>query len=275
MAEGRDRLTGSRGRYVKAHIIPKALTYRGASDTPFAQAGRDSPPIKRWDSWYDLALVTEDGEKVLTDHDTWAVAELRKHKLVWGSWGPMIALVSSDRVPIPGTPYGLRVVEGVDGKRLRMFLLSVLWRAAASTIPEFNEIQLAGRDLELLRRMLLEPSAEPVDFFPVTLTQLSTMGPIHNLTPLAQYMPLDITRPERQAPIFRFYFDGLIAHFYREISAEDLECIGRRQVGVDEPLHIITVTFEASWQGENLAELMREAADRWPDRLARVHGISR
>lgn len=274
MTKGRCHLTGKDGKYVKAHIIPKALTYRDEPEMPFAQAGRDAPPIKRWDSWYDPALVTEEGEKVLTDYDTWGLSELRKHRLVWRSWGPMMALGANDFVAVPGTQYGFRKIEDLDGKRLRMFLLSILWRAAASSLREFREVQLHRRQLEQLRRMVLEGAPEPMDFFPVTLTQLSTMGPIHNLTPLAQDMPLDIRNPERTTPIFRFYFDGLIAHFYRDVRAEDLEFIGTRQVGADKTLHLATVSYEVSWQRENLGELVREAKDRWPERLARIHPAS-
>ena len=271
-AQGRCRLTGKHGRFVKAHIIPKALTSRDVGDTPFAQAGRDYAPIKRWDSWYDPALVTADGEKLLTALDTWALTELRKYKLVWRSWGPMLTLDPSSIVNIPGTPYGVRIINGVDGRRLRLFLLSVLWRAAASDLPEFKEVDLSRRNLERLRRMVLSLNPDPMNFFPVTLTQLSTLGPVHNLTPIAQEMPLDITRPERTAPIFRFYFDGLIAHFYRKIAAEDLECIDGRQVGKSGALHVVTVTYEASWQRDNLDELMREASERWPERLDRING---
>ena len=38
-------------------------------------------PQKRWDNWYDPELVTAKGEKIQAELDTWAIKELRKHKL--------------------------------------------------------------------------------------------------------------------------------------------------------------------------------------------------
>lgn len=93
MATGRCKLTGELGPFVKAHILPKALTYPAEKGLPFAQSGRDYPPIKRWSSWYDSSIVTAAGEKTLADHDDWAIEALREHQLVWSSWNT-----------IPGTP---------------------------------------------------------------------------------------------------------------------------------------------------------------------------
>lgn len=87
MANGTCKLTGESGPLVKSHILPKALTYGAEKGLPFAQAGRDYAPIKRWDSWYDPLIVTQAGEDILEAYDNWAIEELRAHRLVWSGWG--------------------------------------------------------------------------------------------------------------------------------------------------------------------------------------------
>lgn len=277
MANGMCKLTGDVGPFVKAHIFPKALTYPAEKGMPFVQSGQDSPPVKRWSSWYDPAIVTRAGEDILEEYDTSAIEELRRHKLVWSSWGTDKSLASEDFFPIPETDgWGVRAIKGLDGARLRLFFLSLLWRTAVSEMVEFKEVSLRASELRRLRRMLVERDPNPLDRFPITLTQLSTIGVIHNHAPLSQRKPRDLSKPNGPTiPIFRFYFDGLIAHIHRESSPQEVEELGNMFLGVGEVTAVSTVTFEKSWQRDNLAELMAEAFTRWPERMERIPGFSR
>lgn len=66
--------------------------------------------------------------------------------------------------------------------------------------------------------MVRDGNPEPLEFYPVSLIQLSTLGVRHNHTPLAQSKPIpDLTggQTTTKNPFFRFYFDGLIAHISR------------------------------------------------------------
>ena len=275
MAVGRCKLTGEIGQLVKSHVLPKALTKPLASGAPFAQAGRDYPPIKRWDSWYDSSIVTRSGEDILEGYDTWAIEELRKRKLVWSSWDGADQLEVSDFECIPDSDHwGFRTITDLDGGRLRLFFLSLLWRAAVSEMQEFKEVTLRASELRRLRRMLLDGDPTPLHRFPLSLTQISTRGPVHNLTPLAQRRPKNPLAPNGAAiPIFRFYFDGLIAHFHRESSPDEVSQLSGMLLGCDEKLMVSTVTYEGSWQRENFDELVREAEKRWPERLDRIPGF--
>lgn len=275
MAIGTCKLTGDVGPLVKAHILPAALTSPYPAGLPFAQSGRDSAPIKRWTSWYDPTIVTRVGEGILEEYDSWAIEELRRHKLVWSGWGAAAKLISPDFEEIPGAQdYGVRKVIGLDGDRLRLFFLSLLWRAAVSDMPEFSEIVISASELRRLRRMLVEREPLPLHRFPMSLIQLSTRGDIHNLTPLAQEKPRDfINAAKGKIPIFRFYLDGLIVHFHRRSNAREVGGLTDLLVAGGEHLIVSTVTFEASWQLNNMNELVREAEERWPDRLARIPGF--
>lgn len=275
MAIGTCKLTGSCGPLVKAHILPAALTYPAEKGLPFAQAGRDSAPIKRWSSWYDSSIVTRDGEDILASYDNWAIENLRQHRLVWSSWGEATKLEASDFKAIPGEEgYGVRQITDLDGGMLRLFFLSLLWRTAVSKLREFAEVQLHASDIRRLRRMLINRDPAPLERFPISLTQLSTKGPVHNFAPIAQRKPRDITRLNGPTiPIFRYYLDGLIAHVHRESSRAEVEGLGPMLLGAEARTVVIVVPFERSWQRENLAEVLREAETRWPDRLAQIPGF--
>jgi hypothetical protein len=245
------KLTQLPGDFIDSHLIPKALTKPGKQGTPFFQLGPDGKLVRRWSSWYDPKLVTRKGEDILSELDTWAILELRKHKLIWSSWGSEKSLPSNLFTKIGETDWGVRKIVGIDPNKLRLFLLSLLWRAAATELSEFRNVELAEADVETLRQMLISRSSEPLFFFPVTLTQLSTLGPIHNQAP-----HFDLKRVPnlsgigtREEPIIRFYFDGLIVHFScKRRSEADVKELGNLLAGIDESLLITTQTYDNSFQ---------------------------
>lgn len=155
------KLTGNTGRFVDLHILPKALTKADGLGPGLVEFG-NGKRVRRSSSWYDQRLVTTEGEKILAEYDDWAIKALRKHALVWSGWGPRMSLNGVQA--IPGTPWGFRSVSGSDWKKLRLFFLSLLWRAAATDRPEFNEIDLPLEHLEQLRLMVLNGTPEPIEF---------------------------------------------------------------------------------------------------------------
>ena len=252
------KLTGKEGKFVKAHLIPKALTYPEHKGEPFTQAVSGRRPVRRWSSWYDQKLVTAVGEEVLGDLDNWGIRFLRDSKLVWSGWGAMLKLPVTNIGPLD---WGVRKIEATDPAMLRRFLHSVLWRAAASDMEEFREVTLSKEHLERLRKVVTGEADEGIDFFPATVTQMSTMGIIHNLSPIAQTktVPAIADNPERLISIFRFYFDGCIVHFHRH--ADDggyTKSLGPLIVGAEKELTVSSVTFEKSFQLENLMAIWSE-----------------
>jgi len=108
--------------------------------------------------------VTSVGESILRGYDTFGVAQLYRHKMVWISWGPMTSLSTSDFSRLPGTTNGLRSITPIDSRRFRLFLLSLLWRMAETSLPEFKMCKLPDMDRERLRNMLLDSNPEPIEF---------------------------------------------------------------------------------------------------------------
>lgn len=272
MPNGHCKLTGLQGRFISAHLIPKALTKPEREGASFVQIGRGTRPVRRWSSWYDQRLVIREGEDILTKLDTWAISELRRRQLVWSGWGPMVAL-AAEHTAISGTPWGIREIHGIDGERLRLFVLSLLWRAAATKRPEFSEVIMSTDDLEELRQLILAGDPGRIDFYPATMIQISTLGTIHNMPPIAEtkIVPEIDGEPRRELSFFRFYFDGLIIHILRQASDSGYsQALQSSVVGAGRYITLSTVTYEVSFERENLNNLLKEASELWPTVMTKL-----
>jgi hypothetical protein len=116
---------------------------------------------------------------------------------------------------VSSTGTNLPNFEGVDCVRLRLFFLSLLWRAAATSLFEFNSVSMSANELTQLREMVLHGEVKPYHFYPVTLAQLSTRIFPHNTSRLIKRQPMvDSNTGElvdgalREIDHYRFYFDG-------------------------------------------------------------------
>lgn len=267
MKSGVCALTGTYGKYVKAHILPEALTKPSVPGEHFIQSGQNERPIRRWTSWYDPGLVTADGERVLSNYDNWAISELRRLNLVWSSDTRNQICRTSDWHPINDVGHGVRIIEGIDGNKMRLFLLSLLWRAAASRLPELRQIRIPQRHISKIAQMLINANPNPLYFYPSCIIQLTGVGPRHNFTPIPSKKNLE-NRPSVR--IFRFYLDGLAIHFHRDISIPAWKSMGDLCVQNSERLGIVTVPFEVSRQNEVLEVQVEQAQNQWGDVLSRL-----
>lgn len=261
-SHGYCKLTHRTGRFVDSHIIPESLTRPTIKSNPLFQYGSGIRPLRRWSSWYEPRLVTDEGERYLSDLDNWAVLELRKHRLVWSGWGDELTL-DGHHTKIHDGIIGVRRVDGIDPIKLRLFFLSLLWRAAATQLKEFLDVVLPLDDVEKLRLMILNNDTEPLSFYSCQLTQLSTKGITHNHAPLrdTKYLP-DLERSGNESielQTFRFYFDGLIAHMHVGLPLSyNIKQLGNLIVGAENSLVLSTVTFEGSLQNINMRAIMKE-----------------
>lgn len=253
------RLTGEPGRFVKSHIIPQGLTLGVKEGEPLVQYGAAAGASQRWSSWYDPLLVTRSGEDILADLDTWAISALRSNRLVWGGWGDDSVL--EDLYPLDSV-FGVREVF-LDTGKLRLFFLSLLWRAGASQMREFQEIDPPDSHLEIMKTALLGRGMPGLDFYPIQLTQLSTKGPLHNHAPSREtkYIP-NLHAPDEDGfpvPFYRFYFDGLIVHFARpDPKSPAVDQLGKLVVGASSSIVISTVTYEESLQRKSFERLVMD-----------------
>jgi hypothetical protein len=207
-------------------------------------------------------LVIKKGENILADYDNWAIAELRRLELIWSGWGTKrsLPLETPDWFGPRPEGFGLRQVECANPEKLRLFFLSLLWRAAAATLPEFGDIGLEQDELELLRTMVCDGNPRPLDFYPISLLQIVQKGLPHNLGPIVT----DFS--------FRFYFDGLIVHIFRNSDLE-FEQFERLMVGSSSTLVVQTQTLEHSYQLANVKQHIVEGTLNWPEVINRLRGI--
>jgi len=68
------------------------------------------------------------------------------------------------------TPY---TVHEYEYKKLKLFILSLIWRASVSTINNFSKVNL-GKYEETLRNILLNEEYVPVNVFPILIYQMHT-----------------------------------------------------------------------------------------------------
>jgi hypothetical protein len=263
MTRGVCKLTGNSGEFVQSHLIPRALTRPSISGGRFISSGEGSRPKKSWSSWYDEELVIRKGENILEAYDSWAIRELRRLKLVWSGLDRKPSLPVEVWFGPKPEEIGVREVECANPDKLRLFFLSLLWRAAATTRPEFREVNLDPHELELLRTMVRDGNPRPLDFYPTSLVRIVSRGDQHNLGPIAT-----------EFGTYRFYFDGLIAHMHRRLEQIDFEKAGSFMVGFSTTLSVQTQTWEHSFQLTNMLKHMQETSAMWPEQIRKLIGIS-
>jgi hypothetical protein len=176
---------------------------------------------------------------------------------------------------------GFRRIADFDDNKLRLFFLSLLWRAAASTLAAFSAVVLPDDKLEKLRQMVLHGDPEPYEFFPVCLTQLSTRNLRHNFSAerTAKYERIvDPTSGDlipaqfRPVEVFRFYFDGLVAYFHIDVDDQYVHERAEMMIGMEKELCVVTVESEKSRQIQRLLHhagmsppTPEAIADEWAD----------
>ncbi|MBN9421505.1 MAG: hypothetical protein J0I91_03485 [Candidatus Accumulibacter sp.] len=257
--EGLCRLTGMRGRFVASHILPRALTVLSRSGEKVREASLGARPRWRPATWYDDRLVIKEGEDILREIDTPAIEELRKHKLVWSSFKCDAPFFPEDLTPL-GEGTNLREICLGSADKLRMFFLSIVWRAAASSRPEFVNVQLTEEILEDLRQRVLAQDAGNVWDYPIVLDQLITRGAALNRTPIMENMDLAVNGIKDHVSVVsvRIYLDGLVA---KVILAKGLDLdrsAGGLFLGALDKSVILARPFEQSRTKDDMIEVISD-----------------
>lgn len=209
--EGLCKLTGRYGRYVNAHIYPRALTFIGEGGGKVLEMRVGGRVISRPPTWYDNQLVIREGENILEEIDTKGIESLRRNMLVWSAFSVDMPFAGHELLPL-GPDFGYRRIAVGSANELRLFFISVVWRAAASDRPEFADVNLPPFITEDLRsRVLASDPGEAFDF-PIILDQIVKRGVRLNRTPFVEELMIPTEAGEMApAPCVRMYFDGLVA----------------------------------------------------------------
>ncbi|MEI8641618.1 hypothetical protein P4S68_13050 [Pseudoalteromonas sp. Hal099] len=124
--------------------------------------------MKRADSWYDKSIVIREGEDYLSEIDSFAIDELRAQGLLWSS--------EKLRKPATGSTNEITIVNFNEPLRIRKFFLSLLWRAAVSSLPEFVDVTLSKEQIEILRKIIIGEMEDKLSVFPIILDSINWRG---------------------------------------------------------------------------------------------------
>lgn len=251
-------LTGETAAYVDSHLLPKALTRPKYPGSPFMESTRGTGFKRQWKSWTDNNLVSRRGEDILAKLDDAGIKELRQKQLIWSSW--IVGPPHFDRI-LPLLPnHAIRKICFKYPAVLWKFVISLLWRSAASQNYAVKNIVLPEHRLDALKQYAL--GNKPSDFldFPVTLVQISTQGEMHNRSPLMdeKLLPALNGTNERKIPFVRFYFDGLIVHVHLESEDAPIESETSIFLGTKETI-VTCVDYSRSHQYDDMLLLAYES----------------
>jgi hypothetical protein len=70
--------------------------------------------------------------------------------------------------PVDGAEYS--ICNNIDYTKMKLFLLSLLWRASITDRPTFNEVNIGSKHKEILRKMIYENSAPSETEYPIIIT---------------------------------------------------------------------------------------------------------
>jgi hypothetical protein len=154
------KLTGEIGPSVKAHIIPESFYELGSSSHEGAKVvrlGKNPSITKSPIGEYDQGIVTAKGEAYFSEGDEYANKVFIRKSI------PATQLIHD------GTEVHVVEIAGYDYRKLKVFFLSLLWRAAVSERPFFSNVSLSSEDETQLRRLILNRNPGTIDDFPVTV----------------------------------------------------------------------------------------------------------
>jgi hypothetical protein len=157
LPRARCRFCGNENTLVKAHIIPRSL-YKLTRGTGKAcielQVSKKKLNKKHWQSGlHDSQIVCIQCERIFSPYD------MHGHDVFTKVFATKRPLVGTDLMV-----HGLHL-ENVDYCKLKLFILSLLWRASVSTLPFFAQISLEN-DEDKVKKMIESGSCGNLDDFP-------------------------------------------------------------------------------------------------------------
>ena len=140
------------GTLIEAHVLPKRMDLLNSLPKKLFTLDKTSPPKRSPRGSYDKDLLCHTCEhRYFEPLDTYAFDVLFNRRLEataefgFGEW--------------------LLRFRGADGNRLKLFVLSVIWRASASSRPDFEGCDLGG-DQDLLREMVAHSKPGAPSYMP-------------------------------------------------------------------------------------------------------------
>lgn len=234
------KLTGKEGPQAKAHIIPESFFLIDKSEKQPLKLVTNTKgvyPKRIWKGVYDDTIVTQEGEKIFLEWDDYAFKFLVEH------------FNSAKPLEHEGSIVAYRYDE-FDYNKLKLFFLSVLWRAGASSHPFFKRVDL-GPHMEVLKKAILESDPGDPDFYATILASFDDDQ---------SWAKMMDPFPERYDDIqfYRFYLGNFIA--YIKVDKQNARTPLRElQISPNKPLYIVNRKFGGSKENAIMVKIVKDA----------------
>jgi hypothetical protein len=238
------KLCNQEKKLIKAHIFPKSL-YRpllaGGQPLSVLSTSPASHPYKSRIGFYDTEILCQECEKIFSPWDDYV------QKILLAEPKEKDYLINNDQK--------FAIKMDVDYAKLKLFFISLLWRASVSKFYFFQKIKLEPFE-QKLKNMILKGDPGDAETFAVTLAKFED--------PLGMIMPDPLRHRFDDVNYCLFYLAGYVAYIKtdKRPSAEFLKDL---VMNPDRPLIIILRDLKRSKE----FPLMKKVAKMWPAKLAK------
>lgn len=167
-------LCGTHQKLIKAHIIPESFFKELYNDEHYFDEVLNQEKLdkrtKRRKGLYDSEILCAkcDGKlgKLYDDYGA---------KVFWGYRNLNIKIKDFHDIKDPRIKW--RVVYNADVKRIKLFLLSILWRASISKLDFFKSVDLGEIHSERIKSILKENNSVYINDYSILLMHYATNSP--------------------------------------------------------------------------------------------------
>ncbi len=244
---GRCRLCGKHAKFVESHIIPEAF-FRDMSPDGTAMIFSAEPgvmPKRAPTGIYDTDMLCASCDNGLGKLDQYGIEYSRR---------PL------DEMPVVHRKDQYRVHRSadVDCGRLKLFLLSVLWRAHWSRQPFYSAVDIGPAELGI-KRLLLRNDPGGASLFPVCMLRYwGGPGPIVD-APSATTI--------NKSRVWFFHFAHHDIYFFADTCRPRREWVQWARLTPDQPLVLVAAPLMDGPKTNRVyrtAELLQAAEKTWP-----------
>lgn len=166
----------------------RAVTFRCDDDSPIRHSG---------ESWWEYQLCQECEGLLNSKYESYAISFFRGHA---GN------VIKHER----GITF-----NNVNSEKIRMFLISILWRAAESNVGAYSRVKMPGYFKEYIRESLLKQSHIPIIKASVEISRLIDRSNGFTMNSLKSIVisPF-IRRNESKQYSFCFFFEGFFIEIF-------------------------------------------------------------
>lgn len=185
----------------KSHILPKTLYkglkgQRGNEKIVQLTPNRERKTTNLSDYFYQNNLLCNDCEVHLSNYETYLISFLRT------------SLIDTSNFIEKNQDLKIIHVQNVDYIKLKLGLLSILWRSHITSLSFFEIVELNDEDSECLRDLILNNEPGSDEEYTVFISTLDVEEDIKNVV-----LPIEKIEDNRGLQ-YRYFIDRYIFHFF-------------------------------------------------------------